>query len=329
MIVDKAGEIIADILTISPSLSGIPSASAILDTSNFTFQAISYGKDALSFSKHAHVSVSSPYPNDIILISYSNTANYKTSSEAVFQFYNLDPQAPMPMDTRLEMKSTSSLTGSGLDDFGQCINSVILSSLSSVSRTVGCFAPSSGRTYRIAAASAIKYENGIAKVDQFLFTSSISGTYNRLGIMDGSGFLTFAPFNIAQGRNAVLTLGAAAYASGAVIYGDSSFSSAGKISVIWTLSAADAASLLMYGGIYHIGLWCLDVKAMLKEGYKPPFSFNALNNIRKYRLFAKKTFLKDLLYCENPGGQPSNILFYQPGYATPVDTTYNWMIGFI
>jgi len=329
MIVDKAGEIIADILTISPSLSGIPSASAILDTSNFTFQAISYGKDALSFSKHAHVEVSSPYPNDIILISYSNTATYKTSSEAAYQFYNLDPQHSTPLDTRLEMKSTATPLGSGLDDFGQCINSVLLSSVSSASRFVGCFAPSSGRTYRIAAASAVTYENGIAKVNQFLFTSTLSGTYNRFGIMDGKGFLTIAPFNISQGRALVLGGAAAAYTSGAVIYGDSDFSTSGKISIVWTLSGADAATLLMYGGVYHIGLWCLDVKEMLKEGHKPPFAFNALNNIRKYRLFAKKTFLKDLLYTENAPGSPSNLAFYQPGSPIKVDTTYNWMIGFI
>lgn len=340
MIVDKAGEVIADILTISPSLSGIPSASAILDTSNFTFQAISYGKDALSFTKHAHVFVSSPYldQKDIILISYSNTATYKTSSEAVYQSYALDPQSPTPIDTRLESKSTGikTYTGGYLSDvlnIGQCTNSVIGPFSASITNVIGCFAPSSGRTYRIAAASSLSYgmynSYIVPKVSEFLFTSTLSGTYNTFGIMDDKGFLTVAPYNISQGR-AILAAGAAgAYTSGAVIYGDSSFSSAGKISIAWTLSGADAVTLLLYGGVYHVGLWCLDVKEMLKDGHKPPFAFNALNNIRKYRLFAKKTFLKDLLYTENFPGSPSNLAFYQPGSPIKVDTTYNWTIGFI
>ena len=72
--------------------------------------------------------------------------------------------------------------------------------------------------------------------------------------------------------------------------------------MVWRLDAGDAGALLLYGGVYHLGLWCLDIKAMLAEGYTPPFSFDALNNIRKYRLFAKKTFNKDLLYINDGTG---------------------------
>ena len=40
------GEILADVMTVNPALSELPSASSILDASNYTFQAITFGKDA-------------------------------------------------------------------------------------------------------------------------------------------------------------------------------------------------------------------------------------------------------------------------------------------
>ncbi len=55
LVVDGASELLADIFTMSPSLSSIPSASAILDASNYTIKAISYGKARDSFTENAHV----------------------------------------------------------------------------------------------------------------------------------------------------------------------------------------------------------------------------------------------------------------------------------
>ena len=44
----------------------------------------------------------------------------------------------------------------------------------------------------------------------------------------------------------------------------------------------------------------MDIKQMLREGNLPPYAFNPLNNIRKYKLFAKKTFNRDLItYSQN------------------------------
>ena len=54
LLVNGAGQSIVDMLTVSPSLSGIPSASALLDTSNYTIQAISFGKDASAYTLNAH-----------------------------------------------------------------------------------------------------------------------------------------------------------------------------------------------------------------------------------------------------------------------------------
>ena len=50
LLVDGAAETIVDMLTTSPSLSAIESVSALLDTSNYTIQAISFGKPADLFS---------------------------------------------------------------------------------------------------------------------------------------------------------------------------------------------------------------------------------------------------------------------------------------
>ena len=56
LLVNGAGELLADIMTVSPSLSGIAdhATSSILDASNYTIQAISFGKDASAYQNNAH-----------------------------------------------------------------------------------------------------------------------------------------------------------------------------------------------------------------------------------------------------------------------------------
>jgi hypothetical protein len=52
MLVDGAGELLADIMTVSPSLSGVEdhATSSILDSSNYTIQAISFGTGSDAFT---------------------------------------------------------------------------------------------------------------------------------------------------------------------------------------------------------------------------------------------------------------------------------------
>ena len=54
LLVDGAGSLIVDMLTTSPSLSALPSASSLLDTSNYTIQAMSFGKAESGYQKNAH-----------------------------------------------------------------------------------------------------------------------------------------------------------------------------------------------------------------------------------------------------------------------------------
>jgi hypothetical protein len=79
MIVDGAGVLLADIMTVSRSLSGVEdhATSSILDTSNYTIQAISFGKDLDTFSKYAHTT---PYVRNINYVStFSSTGSWGKS----------------------------------------------------------------------------------------------------------------------------------------------------------------------------------------------------------------------------------------------------------
>jgi hypothetical protein len=327
MIVDQAGEVIVDFLTLSPSLAEIPTASALLDTSNYTFQAISYGKDISGFNQHAHGYYDPELPA-IVVLSYQATSVSSYHSSAIASAipgYKLMPEYPHPLNTRLEQGSCRTLISgiSGIDN-GQCANHLFLSAYSGSYTTLGCFAPSDGVDYYVVES----LNDPLSKV---IYSGTLSGSYNEYGTMDGFGFLTFAPLNGSQGNTQA---GLGNFTSGALLTLSSNFSSTGRVPVTWRLDAGDAGSLLLFGGVYHLGLWCLDVKQMLKDGHKPPFAFNHLNNIRKYRLFAKKTFNRDLLYMNDALGLPGfNTLF---GLGNPsVDSDWNryclyrWTIRFL
>lgn len=328
MIVDKAGEVIVDILTMSPSLAKIPSASAILDTSNYTFQAISYGKDASGFNYHAHAQYN-PTLSAIVVKSYEATSVSSYHSSAIasaLYFYNLLPSYPDPLNTRLEPESCLTFYSglgsfSGLD-IGHCANHAILSQYSSNYITLGCFPPSGGVKYIVVKPS---HDDLNFNQSNLIYSGTLSGNYNKYGLMDSSGFLTFAPLNGSQGNQNTALL---RFTSGVLINLSPNFSSTGYVDIAWHLSGNDAASLLLYGGVYQLGLWCLDIRAMLKEGHKPPFNFNPLNNIRKYRLFAKKTFSRDLLYLNDVGGS-SGMKNLLESSALVQYLVYQWTIRFL
>jgi hypothetical protein len=321
MFVDSAGQHIADIMTMNRGLASIPSASAILDTSNYTFQAISYGKDAAGFQYHAH-SVLSPSSDNIIkVISYSNSSfsGYHSSAttQALDYFYKLLPQSPTPLDTRLERSPTvpSYLVASGIPDIGQHINIALNQTLSSVYHLAGSFAPASGVNFKV-------YNQS----NSLIFSGSLQSFYNTYRMMDSSGFLSFYQGSLAD-HNAGYTL----VDSVPVLYQYGVIRNIGTnfprdVDLKWLLPPGDAGTLNLFGGIYHIGLWCLDIKEMLKQGYTPPYNFNALNNIRKYRLFAKKTFNRDLITYS--GNTAFKSLFINNGFANGAGIVLKWKIVF-
>jgi hypothetical protein len=325
MFVDKAGELIADVMTMNRSLATIPSASAILDTSNYTFQAISYGKDAAGFQYHAH-EVLSPSSDGIIkVISYGSNSfsGYQSSSTAsALEFeYKLLPQAINPTDTRLELKSTIPAYSSGVIDLGQYLNVAMHPTLSAFSHLIGGFAPASGSNFKVYNQSS-----------SLIFSASIQSFYNSYNMMDCSGFLKFFAGALSEHQTAYnfneslptfpfLT----AFSAGAFRTTGSNFPN--DVDLKWLLTLGDAASLNLFGGIYQIGLWCLDIKEMLKDGYYPPYNFNTLNTNRKYRLFAKKTFSKDLLYYASNSAFKS--LFIDGGFSNNNGIVLKWKIRFV
>jgi len=322
MFVDLAGQHIADIMTMNRSLSGIPSASAILDTSNYTFQAISYGKDADGFRNHAHVILSPSSDGIIKVISYqsSSFSGYTPLETAkALNTYDLYPASPTPMDIRLELKSTLP-NYSGINfDLGQCLNTAISQSLSSYSHLIGCFPAASGSTYKIFTSSNELIVSGI----------TASSMYNLNGIMDISGFLTFNSFSLSQNKTYYTETVSepSSFKFGVIRSAESDFPLA--VDLKWILPSGECGTLNLFGGVYHLGLWCLDIKSMLKEGNMPPYSFNPLNNVRRYKLFCKKTFNRDLTYY--PENDAFKELFENSstGWDTYGGIVLNWKIRFV
>lgn len=294
---DKAGELLADIFTISPSLSAIPSASGWLDASNYTVQAISFGKDALGYQNHAHSLVFSSLITDgIVRVVSTETVSAYHSSAAL---YGPLPEAPNPVVPRLESKSTAITTTDTdlgreyypelINDLGHNTNTFLLSA-NTIEKLAGCYPPSGGVTWYIL--SSINSPNTPIAQGTFL------GNFNLRQSMDLSGFVNMIVSSAQDGANKGITFSGGP-ASGLIVYAAPDFSSTGEVQYRVTLSGGDAGLASMYGGIYNLGLWTLDLKAMANDGLTPPFSFSALNNQRRYRLFAKASLSRDITYITN------------------------------
>ncbi len=336
MLTDGAGELLADIMTVSPSLSGIDdlATSSITDASNYTIQAISFGTGPDAFRSNAHAkgddwegfyaSVSS----QILDQSQGNVALLLTNREDKDQSSNDQPvdagfpSPPDPEKTKLEENTNlSSLVSSSEQEVsissvvpgnGQLTNFLpFLNMSSTLSSTelsgpsiiqaaslLGCFPEGVSVSYP-GAENTVFYTDGRA-----LGTSveiSTGSYFNEVGSMDVSGFV-----NKISGSDSTL---------GLTISSNASFASNGTVEYAVTLSKDDALFAHAYGGIFHLGMWTIDMKESLCNGNTPPFAFSVLNNPRKYRLFCRKGVSKDLTYIED-------ITAYQ-------DLTIKWRLHFL
>jgi len=327
MFLDSAREHLADIMTINRSLSQIPSASAILDTSNYTFQAISYGKDPEGFKYHAHALISPSGDGKIRVVSYgpTNVSSYssKLTASALSQNYKQYPSSPTPTDTRLEMRSTTT-NYSASPDLGQYLNPIINPDLSAYYPLLGGIPSTSGTGYIVYNSSGGTLFSG----------TMLPSTYNLSGVMDSSGFLNFAPGNLIYQKTLyLLSLSSVLFPDsiglGVIRSAESTFPSG--ISLRWCIHPADLGAYNLFGGISQIGLWCLDIKEMLKQGNNPPYSWSPLNNIRKYKLFAKKVFSKDLINYNDAAGNSGFINLFQTisGWENSLGMLINWDINFV
>ena len=319
MLTDGAGKLIADIMTVSPSLDTIsdPGTQAILDASNYVIQSISFGTAAEAFSgigfgrgldstKASYLSAAGGY--GLYFNGSSNTiavAN-RDDAEASNKYYPTNSLFPVPPDPMLEVleneTSISSVPGQFFDEEnptsissifpgnGQHVNFMpsaireyvtlgtpLSGSLSSfyVGSLMGSYP--AGNSEEGAIGSRLVYR----KVGGDLGTTLTTGSYpNEASSMDVSGFITSV-----TGTNTQLGLTTSSNAD---------FSSNGTVEYSTTLSRDDLAFLQLFGGIYHMGLWTIDMKKSLLSGNTPPFEFSVLDNPRKYRLFCRKGVSKDL-----------------------------------
>ena len=117
MFVQGFGEVLTDALTVNPALADLPA--------NFTFQAVSFGKDAGGFTHHAHAISSIQYVNGnsasgassydtglLTIINYASDAASGASSYIpsgtylkFLSTYDSVPNYPSVGDTRLERVS--------------------------------------------------------------------------------------------------------------------------------------------------------------------------------------------------------------------------------
>ena len=316
MITQGFGETLTDALTANPALADLPSASAILDTSNYTFQAVTFGKDAQGFQGfHAHRATTRAYVNEdptlgassydsgrVIIDNYFqgggsliSPSSYVTSS--LYNYYsatyNSVPNDPSPLDTRLERGSTKNSTisdyynYSAIPDLGHYLNPIIDPAVSSAYNKIGSYAPSSG----------------LGPTSYYFFTplapfyGDLSGNFNANALMDSHGYLTVSPSSVADSDD---------FSKGAIMTSSLIASvSLGKVALDTVVSGGDAAILAAFGGIKHVGVYCLDLKEMLASGLLPPYGRATLNNTRKYRLVAKVTSLFDFLFHRDWGGTNS------------------------
>lgn len=404
------GEVITDILTVNPGFSELPAASSILDTSNYTFQAVTYGKDAQGYNYHGHVVSSVQYTpsndvsgyNDgfIIVRNYvsgsgggdpvvSAIANSYTTSvvDSFLQEMNIMPNYPHNHDTRLERGSTRTTGASsfssapfaaitstevaeiftyddvlllpsaseyniddrvtfatcsisppsglvegvqywvvgvdkvvpfairvsdtkggvpiipgpsleffrvvrvGSSDLGHYSNAAVDPDLSGIWNIIGGFPPSgnSSKYYVFSGDSNSKLG--------FAISGTLSGVYNEFGLVDKEGYVTVNPIKgLGQGLSSTTNEQGSDLSAGVCVFSGEGNSASNAISnLVVVPQMGDAASLLLFGSCYHIGVYCLDLKEMLSLGITPPYSWDALNNSRKYKLVGKVSFWEDII----------------------------------
>ena len=128
-------------------------------------------------------------------------------------------------------------------------------------------------------------------------------------------------------------------ASGLILSAADNFSSTGKVTYGVVLSGGDTGCAGLFGGIYNIGLWALDMNAMLQNstgylGKTPPYVFSGtapLGSTLKYRLFARKTLTKDITYIKDSGVSSGYYHFYAGNgdvNLTIPDLLIKWSIYF-
>jgi len=270
---DKAGENIADFMTLSPDIVDITSASALLDTSNYTIQAISFGKDASAFTQNAHnlatisevQTLFGPAPYEIATSSYGGSA---------VTTINGLPTAVSPLDTELEpiVGLSYGQNQNALNYVLELISNGTIANLNS-GIALGCYG------YRSAGFTSLNlYNSTTSSMDAS--SASVISNFNAVSSMDYRGFC-----KTVSGTDTSAGLTVSSVNNTEVAYA-------------LTIASGDVASSDFYGGISIMGLWTLDLSATLALG-APPFDFHPVVIGREYKLNNKKVFTHNIVNNED------------------------------
>lgn len=324
LIVDAAGEMIADLMTLPVAGSGISTASAIYDASNYVIHAVSFGKDARAYGYNMHGI------NSIIASGESgNRYHAIVSSTSISSYTPIEylPAPPDPLDTKLEIIPVSTLNiGSGYYDSSPNTYPGTCSALSAISQF--------GQLVNLVMYGTLVFTNpnpnqGLSRA--FLRTGAWPSntqrqarlyTSNSTITASSTGFISnFNTVSSMDWRGFVKTTSSTNPLSGLVTSSQSNFSSTGEVIYKITVASADAAVANFYGGITQMGLWGLNLKSMLANGRTPPYTFHPYTNVLDYRLFSKKTFNKNIVGIQDNGSSA--------GLTNYSNLTIIWRIFFL
>jgi hypothetical protein len=332
LIVDGASELLADIFTVSPTYATIPSASSLLDTSNYTIQAISFGKGNNAYGRNAHyyTDVKDTFINSLGQLCIVTSSNPVLSGVAQLatSAYTPDidlPEYPSPTDILLGTASKVTGVTSGLETYtvlaGQNVNYLsvnntsglysnssalseqllgVTTSSNAIGSILGCYPDSSangGSNFYM-----FSSVDGSANTDlaNLTFSGTLSGGFNSASSMDHLGFVNMIMSSVQDS-----TYSLSSSYSGLTISAGSDFSSTGEVLYEVMIASGDARGSNLYGGISTMGLWSIDGKSSMVAGNSPPFTFNTLNTNRTYKLFSRKVFNTDIT-ATFPEGVTSN-----------------------
>lgn len=351
MVVIGASEIIADAMTMSPSLCAIETASSLLDTSNYTVQAMSLGKGYDYYDKFQHSlefssiklenagtgAVLLPIQEELNIQIQTGleTSSYTSSSVSAIKI----PEAPYYTDTRLQRSSTltpyqdpdilaiSDPDNIAYSDVGhnlnfiQFVGNLSQGDLGFVEAMIGCYCISSA-LYVTGIGT-----NGILGGPTYT-TSVASGLLNYGNNVDRLGFIELQSTSVAHGAtlksenepsSGLVHTSAKKYNKDWDSAGESNFSGThglGQLAYHLTLSSGDFLVPLCFGGIQTMGLWGLDAKRMAQEGYaipSPPQGFDEITTNPPKRLYK---LIAKLVFLEDL------LMHDEDGY---VFNTYSWI----
>lgn len=339
LLVNGAGEAIVDMLTVSPSLSGMPSASSILDTSNYTVQAISFGTDRTAFKNNAHILdeakgtfLSSTHADDLPvgvyteaglsvssltpIVGISDSPNpeltvLETNCDVSAQLATVDLSTTFPSPGQHPNLIPQDYYGSKLVSLGTTLSAVGAS-------VYGAFPTASGDGTGGTSVSAFN-GNGYAAGD-VVFSGVYGGVFNAASSMDVSGFVNMIMSSVPN-EGAATGLTMSSTSSGLCISAAATFPTDGVVEYSVLLGASDLGFANFYGGIYTLGLWSIDLEQSLLGGNSPPYSFAPLDNPRKYKLFATKHLTQNLCRI-NDNSDTAGAYSYKP-------LTLKWRIHFL